>query len=139
MKKKMIAGILFAIGIIAITNVPFVSLFFRLTIGGESLKGHKKHFSSNNPAGFSIWAQDSYGYTVQLFREYRAKHPADSLLYRNFMIKPFQFWNWYEYATYPAYRLPYRPIPEDAEENERGWRPETDTSKIRDYQNMEKL
>jgi len=139
MNKKVIASILLVIGIVGLTNIPIISLFFHLTIGGESLKGHKMHYSSNNPNGFSIWAQDSFGYTYQLFKEYRASQPQDSVLYRNFQIKPLQFWKWDEYATYPAYRLPYKPIPKDAQENERGWRPETDSSKIREYQMMDKF
>lgn len=118
---------------IVISNIPIVSLIFRVTIGGEALQGMNWsiHYSSNNPKGFSVWGLDSYELVLKSFNDYKKVHKEDSVLYRNFKMNPLLFWKWYDYLTYEGYKLPYKPMPKDAREVLRGWPPGTDSTELR--------
>ena len=71
--------------------------------------GPDHHFISQK-GGFSVWGRKGYDNVMSQFEAYKKRYPDDTVLYRNFQIKPWQFWRIYEY-TYPSYRLPYREMP----------------------------
>lgn len=120
LKKPMFWIVILAV-ILAGNFLDYPKLFFRIFLAGQPIKSSTRHYSSNNPDGFSIWAQYySWDYISRKFSNYRKDHPADSILYRNFKMNPLYFWEWYDYATDPVYKLPYKAMPPDADSIERG-------------------
>ncbi|MDQ1087273.1 hypothetical protein [Siphonobacter sp. SORGH_AS_1065] len=108
-KKKVIIWNLILILLVGVSNIPIISLFISFFTGNLYLKEASFHFTSEK-GGFSVWARDGYEDIVSHFESYKKRHPEDTVLYRNFQIKPWQFWRIYEY-TNPYYRLPYREMP----------------------------
>lgn len=108
-KKKVIIWTVAILLFIAISNIPLVSFFISFFTGNLSMMNSDYHYTSQN-SGFSVWGSNGYEDIVSRFEAYKKRHPEDTVLYRNFQIKPWQFWRIYEY-TYPSYRLPYREMP----------------------------
>ncbi len=109
------------IGFLIFSNLYWFSWFFNVTIGGQSWQHSYMHYSSNNPKGFSVWANRyTFDYIQDRFAKYRAVHPEDSVLYRNFEKNPLKFWWWYNYLTNPIYtKIPFKPAPIDADSIQR--------------------
>ncbi|MDQ1087271.1 hypothetical protein [Siphonobacter sp. SORGH_AS_1065] len=110
-KKKVIIWSIILILFVGICNIPIISLFISVYTGNIYFKRASFHFISEK-GGFSVWARNGYEDIVSQFEAYKKRHPEDTVLYRNFQIKPWQFWRIYEYSD-PPYRLPYREMPPD--------------------------
>jgi hypothetical protein len=112
MKIKIIGG--FLILLIAISNVPKVSLSIMIMTGDNGYKKGNYHFSAGENAEFSVWSTKGFDQVLRGFEVYTIQHPRDSVLYRNFKPEYRKFWRWKEYALDDRYDLPFREIPADA-------------------------
>jgi len=74
------------------------------------MKGPDRHYISES-GGFSVWSREEFSDTHKRFNTYKQSHPSDTTLYRNFRIKPWQFWRISEYIMHPGYRLEYKEPP----------------------------
>jgi len=110
MKNKFVKYVVIILIIILVSNIPIVSFFISLYTGNITSKGPDAHFISGE-GGFSVWGRDGYEDIVKQFEAYKLAHPSDTVLYRNFRIKPWQFWRIFEYIMAPSYRLEYKEPP----------------------------
>ncbi|OZI08161.1 hypothetical protein BWI93_10615 [Siphonobacter sp. BAB-5385] len=108
-KKKIIFWIISILLIVSVSNIPIVSFFISFFTGNLSMMNPDYHYISQK-GGFSIWGRKGSEDVLSQFEAYKKRHPEDTVLYRNFQIKPWQFWRIYEY-TDPCYRLPYQQMP----------------------------
>ncbi|PKK35872.1 hypothetical protein BWI96_14605 [Siphonobacter sp. SORGH_AS_0500] len=108
-KKKVIIWAVTVLLIIAVSNIPIVSFFISFFTGNLSMMNLDYHYISQK-GGFSVWSRTGSEDVLSQFEAYQKRYPEDTVLYRNFQIKPWQFWRIYEY-TEISYRLPYQPMP----------------------------
>jgi len=110
MKRKTVKYLVIVLVIILVSNIPIVSLFISLFTGNITMKGPDAHYISAK-GGFSVWGRHGYEDIVKQFEAYKLTHPSDTVLYRNFRIRPWEFWRIYEYTAYSYYRLEYKEPP----------------------------
>ena len=101
MKTKVLSYILLAI--ILLSNTPPAQYFL---LRNYNYQTEDRSFNFTENAGSPL----DYRVCEQRWEEYRQKDPnnKNKILYRTFTIKPWQFWEWWQYLVHPKrFTLPY--------------------------------
>jgi len=104
-KKKGFRAVAIAIIlIVVIANTPPVQYFL---LEQYSYQNKDESFTYQEVPGQAL----DFEVCQIRWERFKNQYPqADHILYRNFTIKPWQFWEWWQFVAHPQrYRLPYLP------------------------------
>ena len=117
---KVFIAFLVAASVLAVINIPKVSLAIMVMMEDNQYKKTNYHYSSGATKGFSVWSRKGFGDVLDQFEKYKRLHPTDQILYRNFTKQYWKAWRWGDYFLDDCYRLPYTELPADAKTVSRG-------------------
>ena len=109
---KLLISIL---AIILLTNFFFPARLILVIMLGRNNSIYAKHYYSTKH-GYFVGADggfffkgDTWESVEREFNKYKGCHPTspDTVLYRRFELKPWQFWDWLNYFYQPRWQLPY--------------------------------
>ena len=96
--------ILFILGFMLISNIPFIKGLYSITIDEK----HYRYSTINGTFTFSEFMDINYANMTKLFDRYKENNPnKDTVLYRLFSKNPLCYWRWAEYFYDKRYELPY--------------------------------
>lgn len=108
--RKNVFRILGIILFIGVSNIPIVSFLIDTIASNRSILYGSKYQFISGKNGFNsekyIWTTEQE--LLNHFSEYKKTSPADTVLYRSFIINPLKFWLWRDYMVLPYYRYPYK-------------------------------
>lgn len=108
------------LSLIALVNIPKVSLAIMIMMNDSDYKKSNYHYSSGRSDGFSVWSRKGYDDVLGQFEIYKRKQNSDTTLYRNFKPVWWKVWRWGFYISESRYRLPFKEMPDDAFELSHG-------------------